>query len=138
MKKIVLILASLSLALPAVSWATLGQPSNTPFARVAKSDSPQPYSVQETKTSYDLIVKEFVDAQGIVFAVSWSGPVRPNMRDLLGTYFSRFVDASKPGGPTSVKADDLVLFSGGHMGAFSGAAYVPGLLPANFDVSVLK
>src|ERR1700759_2593494 len=35
-------------------------------------------------------VREFTRADGTVFAVTWQGPSRPDLRQLLGTAFDRF------------------------------------------------
>lgn len=102
-----------------------------------KASAAQPYTVAQVQTEYGLTVKEFVGANGQVFAVSWRGPVRPNLKALLGQYFDRLILASKPNAPVSIKQSDLVLSSGGHMGSFSGSAYLPSQVPEGVDVAML-
>ena len=90
------------------------------------------------------VVHQYVDANGIVFAVSWAGPFKPDLKRLLGRHFDRVVE----GGATAarrgersrldVNDTDLVLRSGGHMGAFEGSAWVPSRLPAGFDPQEMK
>ena len=88
-------------------------------------------------------VHEYVNAKGTVFAVSWQGPYKPDLRELLGTHFQNMVDHAKlqSGGaraPMRLERDDLVIHSGGRPGAFEGRAWIPALLPAGFDTSAMK
>jgi Pyruvate/2-oxoacid:ferredoxin oxidoreductase gamma subunit len=70
----------------------------------------------------------------------------PNLEQILGTYFAQYESAlqsqrssTQRGGHNhvEVRASSLVVHSRGHMGQFSGIAYVPALLPANLSVSEL-
>lgn len=45
------------------------------------------YTVRETTLGSGTVVREYVSTAGTVFALSWQGPVTPNLSDLLGTYF---------------------------------------------------
>ena len=45
------------------------------------------YSVQEISAANGVLVREFVSSSGVVFAVSWSGPAMPDLKQTLGTYF---------------------------------------------------
>lgn len=88
-------------------------------------------------------VHEYVNANGRVFAVSWQGPFKPDLRDVLGTHFQGMVDHARkqPGGARShmrLERDDLVIYSGGRPGAFEGRAWIPALLPAGFDTGAIK
>src|SRR5262249_51749114 len=40
-------------------------------------------------------VREYVTRAGHVFAVTWDGPVPPDMQQLLGEYFPRFNQAAR-------------------------------------------
>lgn len=109
-------------------------------ARVANVATP--YSVHTLSTEIGVIIHEYADAAGTVFAVTWSGPTKPNLRQLLGRYFEPFISASastkKPGtGPITINQTDLVVFSGGHPRAFFGSAHVPALVPAGVDIHAL-
>jgi hypothetical protein len=138
--------ALLSVALlPALAHATLGQAPSLPTApRLATrsldaSSAPaSSYTVRESTTTYGLTVREYVLPSNVVFAVTWSGPVRPDMRELLGSYFPNFV--SKPGGrgPHIERSSELVLQSMGHPGDVSGKAYIPRLVPANVNAGELQ
>lgn len=90
------------------------------------------------------VVHELTNAQGKVFAVSWSGPGKPDLRSILGPYFA----AMQPTGgigramhgfrrPVQVARPDLQIRQEGHMGWFHGAALVPSLAPAGFSAASL-
>ncbi|WP_174293183.1 DUF2844 domain-containing protein [Sphingomonas bacterium] len=90
-------------------------------------------------------VREFTNASGAVFAVTWSGPGKPDLRTLLGQYFATFQASSIATGrqmhslrhPSEVNQADLQIQSSGHMGWFRGVAFVPSLAPAGFAASDL-
>ena len=89
-------------------------------------------------------VREFTNASGAVFAVTWSGPGKPDLRTLLGSYFATFQSSGAAGRamhslrrPPQVAQADLQIQAGGHMGWFHGVAYVPSLAPAGFSASDL-
>ncbi|WP_035057465.1 DUF2844 domain-containing protein [Andreprevotia chitinilytica] len=130
-------------------WATLGQQASPVqgSARVLSSagstatGSAAPYSVQETQTSSGQIIREYLSSTGVVFAVTWQGPTRPDMQQLLGSYFPSFANANQlphRRGPVRLQQSGLVLQSGGHMGALSGRAYVPQLVPQGVDPETLR
>ena len=80
-------------------------------------------------------VHEYADASGTVFAVAWSGPFLPDLRELLGSSFGALTATAGKGrtSAVSVSRPDLMLVSAGHMGAFEGRAWLPPRLPAGFD-----
>jgi len=86
------------------------------------------------------VVREFARADGIVFGVAWEGPTLPDLKATLGAAFDRFTAASptRGQGPLAVAADDLVVYSAGHLRAFSGHAYLPHALPAGVDAGVVR
>lgn len=89
------------------------------------------------------VVNEYVNPQGVVFAVTWSGPVTPDLKALLGPYFDRFVQSQRgrsasPHTPLRIAAPDLQVVTGGHQGAVHGAAWLPQLVPAGFDTGTLQ
>jgi hypothetical protein len=87
-------------------------------------------------------VHEFVDATGTVFAVSWSGPFKPDLGKLLGRRFEDYQkgEGKRTGDRTHqrVETGDMVVVSAGHMGAFIGHAWLPARLPAGFDPEAMK
>ena len=100
------------------------------------------YAIHEIHTPSGTIVREYVAPSGKVFGVSWRGPTMPDLRQTLGSHFDELVAAagSPHGGHHNlvVEKPDLVLHSGGHMRAFAGRAYVPGLLPAGITADVIQ
>ncbi len=99
------------------------------------------YSVHEIQTPSGTIVREFANSAGIVFAVTWRGPLPPNLRQTLGAYFQKYQSAPRvgPHGHTHdvVEQPDLVVHSGGHLRAFLGSAYVPQLMPPGLTIDQL-
>ncbi|MEG3175207.1 DUF2844 domain-containing protein [Sphingomonas sp. RB3P16] len=93
-------------------------------------------------------VREFTNARGQVFAVSWSGPGKPDLRALLGRHFAALQGSTGPTAavghrilglrrPAIVAEPDLQIQTGGHMGWFYGAALIPSLAPSGFDRTTL-
>lgn len=104
------------------------------------------YSVQQITAASGTVVREYVSPAGVVFAVSWSGPAMPDLRQTLATYFPQYVTAVKAqqAGPAraghghvTVRGPALVVHSGGHMRQYFGIAYVPSLVPPNVSISDL-
>ncbi len=108
-------------------------------------------------TSNGSVVREFANSGGVVFAVAWRGPGRPDLRQLLGAAFGTFqATAAGPDANTTVASDgsvvrhgrlrraltveqrDLVVHSAGHPGAFFGYAYLPQQIPAGFTPDALR
>lgn len=105
------------------------------------------YSVEEITAGSGTVVREYVSASGVVFAVSWYGPAMPNLRQTFGSYFSQFqsaVAAQRARGIAhrghshlEVRTSSLVVHAGGHMREYFGVAYVPALMPQNLTISDL-
>jgi hypothetical protein len=96
------------------------------IARVAR------YAVHEIESPHGAVVREYVSPSGKVFGVAWSGPTKPDLRQVLGPYFDTYVDAVRKRaarGPVQVSVPGLVVQSSGHMRAFTGSAYIPEALP---------
>jgi hypothetical protein len=100
------------------------------------------YVVHEIDASNGTVVKEFSTTDGTVFAVVWHGPLMPDLRKLFGEYYGQYAQAARERncilprvrGPLQVRKDGLVAVTRGHMHAYSGYAYVPGLVPSGVDV----
>jgi hypothetical protein len=92
------------------------------------------YRVQEIALPSGTVLREFSVAGGSVFAVAWTGPTIPNLRQTLGQYFDTYAAAAraKHSGRNHLQVEqaDLVVQSSGHMRAFTGRAYLPQALPA--------
>jgi hypothetical protein len=101
------------------------------------------YEVREITTPAGVHIREYLTAAGTVFALSWQGPVRPDLRQTLGGYYARYaraVAAPHVGGHRhlAVEQPGLVVESNGRMRAFYGRAWDPLLLPAHFSVADLR
>jgi hypothetical protein len=101
---------------------------------------------QHEITRGTLVVREYVTRQGQVFAVTWRGPVPPDLRQLLGEYFPRFqaaatsTHASRPGMHRyfSLAQPDLVIEQSGRLRDFHGVAYLPLSVPAGVSLDQLQ
>jgi len=105
----------------------------------------QGYTVQEMQPPGGTSVKEYLSSDGRVFAVSWRGPFLPDMQQILGSYFQQYSTAvhsekAKRTGraPLNIQQSGLVVQSGGHMRAYFGRAYIPGMLPAGVTPDEIK
>lgn len=98
------------------------------------------YTVHTITLPSGTVVREYVAADGIVFGVAWDGPTLPDLKATLGAAFDRYVaaNATRRATPLAVSSDDLVVYSAGHLRAFSGYAYLPQAVPAGVDVSVIQ
>ncbi len=88
-------------------------------------------------------VKEFENGGGVVFAVTWRSPSRPDLRQLLGPRFNVLqADVATHRGQRrnllSDERSDFVLHGAGHSGAFVGSAYLPQAAPSGFSLSALQ
>jgi hypothetical protein len=89
-------------------------------------------------------VREYLNRDGIVFAVAWSGPAMPDLQRLLGPYFEEYTTAltslKSPGLHRSVRiaSSGLVVESEGHLRAYAGRAYLPALVPGGVSVADLR
>jgi Protein of unknown function (DUF2844) len=101
------------------------------------------YTVSEITLPSGTVVREYVSAEGKVFAVTWKGMTPPDLQQTLGTYFEQY-KAAAAAAPRqghhhrTVRNSDLVVSTSGHMRALRGAAYVPSLLPPNFPLNDIK
>jgi hypothetical protein len=101
------------------------------------------YSVNTTTLTGGTTVREYVGADGVVFAVTWNGPFLPDLRELLGQHFATLTSESarqpKAGrGQIHVTQPDVTIESGGHMRAYAGRAWINSRLPAGFDTDTLE
>jgi hypothetical protein len=138
---------------PQAARATLGEPESTVQTDVAQTQGSikamndhEIYRVHEIQMPSGTLLREFVSAEGTVFAVAWNGPTVPNLRQALGQYFDRFVAGAKTNRTEShsdrnhlqIQQADFVMQAGGRMHAtFAGRAYLPTAIPNGFDLGDL-
>ena len=96
----------------------------------------QSYAIHEIKGERGTIVREFVSSNGTVFGVAWQGQFRPDLQQLLGKYFDQYTEAAKKQResyvgrrPLNIQLPGLVVQMSGHMRAYSGRAFLPGVVP---------
>jgi hypothetical protein len=140
--KTVMRLAIAAVALVSLpAFATLGGNSASVIADQTAFQASLKTSAQPGYTDYSLtlpngiIVHEFVNSANQVFEVTWNGKgMRPDMKQLLGSYFSHFGTSEKERQPTRRQASHIganfVAHSAVHNRIFSGTAHVPSLMPA--------
>ncbi|HEY2020548.1 DUF2844 domain-containing protein [Paraburkholderia sp.] len=115
-------------------------------AASSTASSASSYTVRETTLGNGTVVREYLGTDGVVFGIAWHGPQMPDLSVLLGSYFPQYVASVKAvraargntRGPVSVAQSGLVVRSGGHMGAFSGVAWLPSALPAGVSGSDIQ
>jgi hypothetical protein len=100
------------------------------------------YTVHALTLPSGTIVREYVAANGVVFAVAWNGPSQPNFNTVLGSYFADLKNAASTGRGGRNRLDlergDLVIQSGGHMRAFFGRAYLVNAVPGGVSPDALR
>lgn len=145
--KVVLVVAS---ALPLACYAALGAAPGTGAAsqsllRAATAgpvSSSLGYTMRVSRDANGVTVREYVLPTNVVFAVTWDGPVRPDMTSLLGSYFPRAVSTSaargRGTGPLIERSGDFHIESAGAPGHASGKAFLPRLVPANVRIEDLQ
>ncbi|WP_233851731.1 DUF2844 domain-containing protein [Paraburkholderia sp. HD33-4] len=126
--------------------STQGVMRSESSAASSTSSASASYTVRETTFGNGTVVREYLGASGAVFGIAWHGPQMPDLSDLLGSYFPQYVAGVKAvraargnaRGPVAVDDSGIVVRSGGHMGAFSGVAWLPSALPAGVSGSDIQ
>jgi len=116
---------------------------NVKHAARLKASSTGSYTVTETTLPTGTLVRQYVSAAGVVFAVAWSGPFMPDLRQLLGPHFDTMVAQQAKQTHAghrlfSLHESGLVIESGGHPRSFVGRAYLPSALPAGVNVQEIQ
>src|ERR1700722_8655614 len=134
--------------LPRLACAALGEPEASVAADVSqlkgliKSTLRGNYRVHEIQLPSGTVLREFAGAGGNVFAVAWSGPAIPDLRQALGRYFDVYLTAAQAKQGTRrnllIQQSEFVMQSSGRMRAFSGRAYLPQALPPGASVDEIR
>jgi hypothetical protein len=132
---------------PRLACAALGEPESTAaedaqrLEASIKSTERVDYRIHEIQLPSGTVLREFATAGGNVFAVTWNGPVVPDLRQALGRYFDVYLSAAKAAHAghhhLQIQHSDFVMQSSGHMRAFTGRAYLPQAVPPGTSVSDL-
>ena len=100
------------------------------------------HTVHEMQTPSGARLREYVSPSGAVFGVAWESPMRPNLKQLLGSHFDQYAQAVQTTrqrrGPVVVHTPELVVESAGHMRGFVGHAYIPSLLPEGVTANDIR
>jgi hypothetical protein len=110
----------------------------------AQASSLQQFEIEEIVTDNGMRVREFLNRNGIVFAVTWSGPATPDLQRLLGTQFAVYSTAlaARPrlGLQRSVRVatPDLVVESEGHLRNYTGRAWLPAMIPTGVSTAAVR
>jgi hypothetical protein len=146
----VLLSACLCVCMPMAAHAALGgnaatvQADAAAMRGTARTTSMLSYDIRDISTDSAERIREFVSRNGTVFAVTWTGPVLPDLKTLLGDHFSAYAAAlasiSQRGQRRYVRVStgNLVVESSGHMRAFIGRAYLTALLPVGVSAADLR
>ena len=134
--------------LPGIASAALGETETSVRSDTARLKASLRITSAATYTMHELtlptgtIVHEYLNAGGMVFAVSWRGPLKPDLPTLLGGYFDTYAAAPRSAGSSrsrlAIDQSDLVVRAGGHQHAFVGLAYVPQLMPPGLNATELQ
>lgn len=129
------------------AWAVLGgnpEPAvpdhKHTYARMQIVKNPS-YTVNELDPGTGTVVREYVGPDGKVFGVSWRGPFRPNLRELLGDSYETYLAASKPRmgrAPVNVSLPNLYVHMSGRQRAFYGRAYLPDRVPQGVSTDEIR
>lgn len=149
--RFVKIVLAVSAMLPLASYAALGGAPGAGSASKSLFHSATPassspttaaYTVRESYDTDGVRIREYVLPANVVFAVTWQGPVRPDMVALLGSYFPNAVAAgarrARGTGPLIERNGDFQIESAGRPGNFFGKAILPRLVPANVRTDDLQ
>jgi hypothetical protein len=102
------------------------------------------FEIQQIVTDNGIQVREYLNREGTVFAVTWAGPVVPDLPQLLGAQFAAYAAALAArdhlGLHRSVRVatSSLVVESDGHLRAYVGRAYLPEMIPIGVSAAQLR
>lgn len=98
----------------------------------------------ETTDAHGIVVRQYVDSGGGVYAVSWHGPAMPDVQSLLGEYFDTFrqgasASIADAGLHTArVAQGDLVVENRVRLREFSGRAWLASELPPGVSATDIQ
>jgi hypothetical protein len=102
------------------------------------------FHIQEITNLDGMRVREYLDDRGTVFAVTWSGPAIPDLRQLFGVYFDEYQAALRNFKPVGlhrsirIAGPSIEVELSGHMRAYSGRAYLAARVPAETSIGDLR
>ncbi|WP_322029135.1 DUF2844 domain-containing protein [Paraburkholderia sp. J76] len=93
------------------------------------------YTTQVITLPTGTTVREYANAAGQVFAVTWSGPRPPDLSQLFGTYFSEYKASLQTPAHSDlhrhvdVESAQMKYVGGGRMNSMRGTAWLPAAVP---------
>jgi hypothetical protein len=136
------------LTVPNVAQAALGATADsvaldeTMFKGTDSVTPTATYDLHEIKAATGTTVREYVSRQGMVFAVSWEGRTTPNLEQLLGSSYSRYLTEARTHRTghhlLSINTPDLVASVLRLQRSSIGHVHLPALLPAGVAVTDLR
>ncbi len=103
--------------------------------RIVRHDA---FTVHELAAPSGVTIRHFVGNAGKIFAVSWSGGWRPDLRDLMGSYYDSFIAATRghrvARGVARIELPGMVVVMGGPQRASFGHVILTDLAPPQFLV----
>lgn len=154
-KKQILLTSSFFCLYPIFAWATLGgnaqsiendavnlstvnnnnniKTNTLQNIQISKTNSLD-YTSYSFTTKNNTLIKEFI-ANNQVFAISWNGPFKTNVKQLLGQYFSNINSAPITTSIHQAQISDnqIEYSSGGYPGEFYGTAILKSQAPKGFN-----
>jgi hypothetical protein len=135
-------------AVPA-AWAGLGervesvQRDNAALRAATAKVTPLAHcDVHEMTTAQGATVREYVAADGTVFATTWSGPAMPDLKVLLASHHAQYLaGAQERRGSHHVLAlntEGLVLRVVKLPRGIAGSAHLSALVPAGMDIQDIR
>jgi hypothetical protein len=92
------------------------------------------FTIHELQTTTGITIREYANVAGVIFAIHWQGPTKPDLQQLLGNYFAAYRAAARTAGATHrharIELPTLQVTETAQMRLFAGTAYDPTLMPA--------
>jgi hypothetical protein len=95
------------------------------------------YAIHELTSPAGATIREYVAKTGKVFAVSWSGGWRPNLRDIMGSRYDQYLEAMRgkrrARGPVHIELPGMVVSMGSYLRNFWGHVVLTDLAPTDWQ-----
>jgi hypothetical protein len=132
----------LMLLVPGFSYGYLGEIKTSSGLQSVQNNATYDQSYTTTQYTKDnVVITEYQNQSGKVFAVSWTGMSHPDLSTLLGSYWPNYKKQKRVSqrrkNKRVVSNSTLVVEKGGRMREVFGKAYDSSLLPEGFDVNEL-
>ncbi len=135
-------------AIASPAWAAVGDDASAVAADQARLKATlhvvamKGYAVHELTTPAGALMREFVATTGKIFALSWSGGFRPDLREVMGSHYQQYLEArrSQPRahGPVRVELPGMIVVMGGYLRTFWGHVTLTDLAPPGWNDEALK